>query len=257
LAEFDKLASIYDATRSLPEDVMEAVVREIAKALQKYESKSLIDVGVGTGRFALPISRSGFNVVGIDISREMLKIARGKRLDNLLLADGRTCPFADKSFDAAMTIHILHLTTGWRAVLREVSRLTKHVLISSGADGDGLNMRLKYLELRREMDLSFSERGLENGESTLAKKILKPDEVVVASEKKESINADEELEYFQNRGSAITLDTPEDAHRRIMDALRSSYAGTTIQRTRKELVYIWRIETLQRQATQLGATKPE
>ena len=244
MAEFDKLASIYDTTRSLPEDVMEAVVRAIAKVLEKNESKSLIDVGVGTGRFALPISRNGFNVAGIDISREMLKIARRKKLDNLILADGRITPFIDKSFDAAMTIHILHLATGWRMVLSEVIRLTKNILISSGADGDGLNMCLKYLELRREMDPTFSERGLENGESTLAK-IVEPDEVVVASKRIESINADEEIDYFQNRRSAITLDTPEDAHRKIMDALRSSYAGTTIQSTRKELVYVWRIETLQ------------
>ena len=93
---------------------MEKVVLQISEVLRKNDCASIIDVGVGTGRFALPLSRNGFKIVGIDISREMLKIARGKKLDNILLADANATPFPDKTFEAATAIHLLHLAIEWR-----------------------------------------------------------------------------------------------------------------------------------------------
>jgi len=223
---------------------MERVVNEISAVLKEYDCNSMIDVGVGTGRFALPISSKGFEVAGIDISREMLKKARAKNLDNILLADGRMVPFTDNAFDAAMTVHVLHLTSNWQSVLGEIRRITKKILVSSGAQSDGLNMRLKYLELRQEMDHSFTERGLKDGETTLAT-MLPPDKTLKASDGVETIKMDEEIEYFEKRGSAITLDTPEQTHKAIIDVLKSSYSGKKLQRARREMVYVWRIESLE------------
>lgn len=38
----------------------------------------VLELGVGTGRVALPLARAGFKVVGLDLSPHMLKIARSK-----------------------------------------------------------------------------------------------------------------------------------------------------------------------------------
>lgn len=40
--------------------------------------KTIVDLGCGTGSIAIPLARSGFRVFGIDLSGEMLSIARDK-----------------------------------------------------------------------------------------------------------------------------------------------------------------------------------
>ncbi|MEE9490262.1 MAG: methyltransferase domain-containing protein, partial [Thermoplasmata archaeon] len=73
---FDRIADEYDKTRELPEDAMNSVLDALCEEMP--ESSGILDVGSGTARFALPLSRRGFSVVGIDISEEMLGISRCK-----------------------------------------------------------------------------------------------------------------------------------------------------------------------------------
>jgi ubiquinone/menaquinone biosynthesis C-methylase UbiE len=123
-AEYDLMAEEYDATREAPtEDEVGAIANSI-------EGKSLLDVGIGTGRFSKPLSDRGFEVTGIDVSRMMLLKARGKGLDRVLLADGYRLPFRDKTFDAAIIIHVLHVVADWVTVVREMGRVTRGNIIT-------------------------------------------------------------------------------------------------------------------------------
>ena len=63
VAEFDSIADIYDSTR---EPATDAEISAISDALKGCET--VLDVGVGTGRFAKPLSELGFHVTGVDIS---------------------------------------------------------------------------------------------------------------------------------------------------------------------------------------------
>ena len=119
-AEYDSIADEYDATRdsASPEEV-EALVRALGGCT------SILDVGVGTGRFAAPLSGAGYVVTGVDLSRRMLLKARDKGLDRLLLGDAYALPFSDKSFDAAIIIHVLHVVVDWATVVREIGRVTR------------------------------------------------------------------------------------------------------------------------------------
>jgi SAM-dependent methyltransferase len=47
-------------------------------AVSRKAGPSALDIGVGTGRLAIPIARAGSSVVGIDSSMELLNIAHGK-----------------------------------------------------------------------------------------------------------------------------------------------------------------------------------
>ena len=47
-------------------------------AVSRKAGPQALDIGVGTGRLAIPIARSGTRVVGIDNSMELLNIAHGK-----------------------------------------------------------------------------------------------------------------------------------------------------------------------------------
>jgi ubiquinone/menaquinone biosynthesis C-methylase UbiE len=93
----------------------------------------LLDAGVGTGRFALPLARAGMPVVGADISDRMLAQLQAKRAAleakatplplRVVRADLRRLPFASGVFGAALVVHILHLIADWQAVLREIGRV--------------------------------------------------------------------------------------------------------------------------------------
>ena len=124
-AEYDSIADDYDITREA------ATQREIDALSRSLEGcRSVLDVGVGTGRFALPLAQLGFEVTGVDVSRRMLAKAKEKGLERLLLGDAYSLPFADKSFDAAIIIHVLHIVVDWTTVMRGVGRVTRGPVLS-------------------------------------------------------------------------------------------------------------------------------
>ena len=119
------MADEYDATR---ESATKEEVDALAKSLDGR--KTVLDVGVGTGRFAKPLSDLGFEITGVDVSRRMLLKAREKGLERLLLGDAYKLPFADKSFDAAIIIHVLHVVADWATVMQDLGRVTKGPVMS-------------------------------------------------------------------------------------------------------------------------------
>lgn len=119
------MAEEYDATR---ESASRDEVAALATALEGR--KTLLDLGIGTGRFAKPLSDLGFEVTGVDVSRRMLMKARAKGLERLVLGDAYALPFSDKTFDAAITIHVLHVVVDWVAVVRDLGRVTRGPVMS-------------------------------------------------------------------------------------------------------------------------------
>ena len=75
---------------------------------------SVLDVCTGTGRGVLPIAESGCNIVGIDLSSEMLEVANRKiqklNIHNISLhkMDAAKLGFPDEHFDIAMSSFALH-----------------------------------------------------------------------------------------------------------------------------------------------------
>src|SRR2546428_10733020 len=114
--------------------------------------RTILDTGTGTGRFATYFNDSGFNVVGIDVSLSMMAKAREKKLRDLVRADAHRLPFRDRTFDGAIMIHVLHLVRDWVQVVHEVGRVTTKVIVAEVEGGEGFSPRLRYLELRKEMD---------------------------------------------------------------------------------------------------------
>ncbi len=124
-AEYDALAEEYDATRE------SATQKEIDSLARSFEGcRTILDVGVGTGRFAKPLSDLGFDVTGVDVSRRMLSKAHEKGVERLVLGDAYKLPFTGKSFDGSVIIHVLHVVADWMTVMREMGRVTKGPVVS-------------------------------------------------------------------------------------------------------------------------------
>lgn len=85
-----------------------------------------LEIGIGTGRIALPLVDAGIEVVGADISTEMLRRLVAKRSGKwpqVAIADATHLPFADHAFGSAIASHVLHLIPGWKTALTEVARV--------------------------------------------------------------------------------------------------------------------------------------
>src|SRR5439155_288389 len=124
---FDRVATIYDATRGL---APRAMARVLGVLVDELHRKRVLEVGVGTGRYAVPLQKSGIRVVGVDISRSMVEFGLAKGLRDVVFADGAHLPFRRHAFDAATTNHVLHLIADWRDVLIEIARVTREMYFS-------------------------------------------------------------------------------------------------------------------------------
>ncbi len=70
---YDRIAAIYDPwSRSVVEDVS-FYVAEARKA-----RGTVVELGVGTGRIAVPTARAGIRVIGVDSSAAMLDVCRAR-----------------------------------------------------------------------------------------------------------------------------------------------------------------------------------
>lgn len=137
LKSFDRVAHVYDETRGLPPDAEGMIVDGIDAALRTVAAAPrLLEVGVGTGRMAVPLAARGVRVTGVDIAQGMLAVLRAKRRDiDVMLAEAARPPFRDASFDACLFVHILHLVPDAAATVRAAVRVVRPGgLLISGAD---------------------------------------------------------------------------------------------------------------------------
>ena len=149
---FDRAAGYYDQSRGLPDGVDELVADRIEAAVGP--EGRLLELGVGTGRIALPLHRRGRRIVGVDLSVPMLDRYRAKAAalglppPPVLRADATRLPFRDACVDAVLEVHVLHLVPDWRRALAEARRMLRPggmVLVGRGGrdHGDGPRDRVR------------------------------------------------------------------------------------------------------------------
>jgi len=183
---FDRVASIYDATRTIPPKVNARLVHAL---LEQLRGKRVLEVGVGTGRFAVPLQKSGIDLVGIDISRKMVDLGLAKGLRNVVFADGARLPFAPRSFDVATTNHVLHLIPDWRDVLIEIARVTResYATIIEKVDARW-SIKREYDRLAKELGYEWIAPGLHERDLP---ELLRPDLVMPVGPFQDDVPADE------------------------------------------------------------------
>jgi SAM-dependent methyltransferase len=138
---FDRAADYYDRTRGLSAQTAAAQTAVLIEALQDVDGR-VLEIGVGTGRVALPLAEAGLQIVGIDLSAAMLARLRAKGGASVPVAraDATRLPFADGSVAAVLVAHVFHLVADWRAVLAEIERVVRPgggLLATRGGGGAG------------------------------------------------------------------------------------------------------------------------
>lgn len=119
---FDRAASIYDHTRPLLEPIATHGIQALLDIIGP--KARILDVGTGTGRISIPLLEHGADLIGCDISSNMLRRLQEKLPSaRIAQADASRLPFPTSHFDVVLTVHVLHLIPPWREALREFRRV--------------------------------------------------------------------------------------------------------------------------------------
>jgi ubiquinone/menaquinone biosynthesis C-methylase UbiE len=219
LSGFDRVADIYDATRSLRPDVTKQVVDGIEDFVRGL---SVVDVGIGTGRVAAPLVERGVGIVGIDVSIPMIRQARDKGVGGLVVATAEPIPLRAQSFDYAIVAHFMHLVKDWKAVVKEIARVSRKGLIAVVDDLGGSRPRDLYVKLRENR--GFPMAGLRLGEREMMG-MVKPSLTRKLSGYTEEFDPSELMDEYDAKLHSITWDVPDGINAQIVKEMRSRLGG--------------------------------
>jgi len=126
--------------------------------VMRFEPRSVLDAGCGTGRVARELARRGVEVVGVDLDPEMLATAR-RRSPELRWIEADLATFQlDRSFDLAVVAGnvMILLTPGTEPAV--VGNIARH-LRPDGLLIAGFQVRLEHLTIA-EYDAAAAAAGL-------------------------------------------------------------------------------------------------
>ena len=125
---YNKIASFYEEEpeqAELQNNFNQRRIQKIIKRLsEKTEANYFLDIGCGTGNL-LKFGQKYFkNTVGIDVSLNMLKIAK-ERGYSVIQADAAHLPFKSGVFDVISTFSVLHHLYDYSLLIKEATRTLK------------------------------------------------------------------------------------------------------------------------------------
>jgi len=130
---FDKDALEFDFERTAAGyRLRHRLIRSIITREYKLGAVAL-DLGCGTGEYTLSLAQAGFEVVGGDISKGMLRVAKSKiqrqklaQKIQLIRLESTELPFQSEFFDTITCIALLDWVPDSHKLLFEANRVLKH-----------------------------------------------------------------------------------------------------------------------------------
>jgi SAM-dependent methyltransferase len=121
-AEYDGLADWYE--RELATGPLSVLPRRTMLRLLGSGPGSLLDVGCGTGANTAAFAEQNWTVKGIDISEDMLRLARQRGLD-VDQGDAAELPYENESFDAVVSMWLHADFERFREAVVEMARVLR------------------------------------------------------------------------------------------------------------------------------------
>jgi ubiquinone/menaquinone biosynthesis C-methylase UbiE len=120
---YTDISKTYDSYRSYPESLLKKI---IARG-RISQGKKVLDLGCGTGNIASQLQTAiKADVVGVDASFAMLKVARDKSLEVICAdIDNQQLPFRDGSFDTIIIAYVIHQIKNLTFLLSECYRVLR------------------------------------------------------------------------------------------------------------------------------------
>lgn len=126
---YDHAVEYYDETRGYREGVVERYGEALLEYIGASAAARILELGIGSGLIAQPFIRAAHDYFGVDLSRGMMRLIRGKLGGEphplLAQANVRNLPFAAESFDIIHAVRVFHHLSDWRDCVNEARRLLK------------------------------------------------------------------------------------------------------------------------------------
>jgi ubiquinone/menaquinone biosynthesis C-methylase UbiE len=157
LDQFEKQAASYAALVS--KNSRDPTLPMFLEAVKPLPTQRMLDVGCGTGRFALSIAPLIGHVTGVDLTPAMLDQARqlqaASTIENVTWqqADVTQLPFAEGEFDLVTCKSMLHHVASPAAVVAEMRRVCKvggHVVASDVTPAPQKSAATNAIEILRD-----------------------------------------------------------------------------------------------------------
>ena len=234
---FDRAVSYYDETRGFPPGVESQAAALINQVAGLTSASRVFEIGIGTGRIALPLLPFAPRMFGLDISRGMMDVLRGKpggKAIHLVEGAASALPFPSRTFDACIASHIFHLVEDAAAALDETRRILKTgaplVSCMSKNGKDKMNFaREAYTGAASDQDATQANkptlnRASERGGDILAAHGWQPMGEEASIAYKTTTTPRKFMEQFERRVYSSQWGYSDEGHARGMAALRAALA---------------------------------
>lgn len=185
-----KWQKIFDGTaKNCPKDFEKSTwTKHGAEGHEKYffihfnnfilkKNGKILDVGCGPGNYCQTLAKMGFNVYGVDFSKEMIKIAKSRDNENQInykQSNIYNLPFQNNYFDMLICIGVFQTVQDYKRAFKEIYRVIKpggnfylNTLNKNAIkyllknllkkDESKIHKRYSFLQLRKELKkVSFS-----------------------------------------------------------------------------------------------------
>lgn len=231
---FDGFSALYDQTRTVDPTCFAAALDWIVARFPPAQFRSLLEAGVGTGRIALPLAERGYQVIGADISAEMLNVCtarnRSSKVANRLhcvCADTVSLPFPAKAFDLCFAVHLFYFIPEWRQAVQEMLRVLRPegalILLHTGFGAEVPRLNARYRELAQYRGYAFPAYGVHSTAEVVDYAAWLGCQVEQVQERSwewtSTIGLQEALLYLNVRAYSFTNDVPKEVHQAVMTTL--------------------------------------
>ena len=124
----------------------------VLDALAPVDGKDVLEIACGTGRFTAMLAERGADIVGLDISSEMMEQGREKAhragvADHIefMRGDAARLPFPDDHFDCVFAMRFFHLADTPAKFLAEMARVSKGQVFFDTFNGRSLRVLYNWL----------------------------------------------------------------------------------------------------------------
>ena len=158
---WDRMATLYDETRVYDKTCLNAALDYLVNRFPPEKFRRLLEPGIGTGRIAFPLVERGYQVEGVDRSKEMLSVLEDRLSQSeappdisVREADVTALPYSSGYFDIAVPVHLFYFIREWKAAADELLRVVKTdgpvVLMHTGTGMEVPFLNDRYRELCAE-----------------------------------------------------------------------------------------------------------
>jgi len=250
---FDRISVVYDETR---EPLDEEALDKAALILSNDGCKQILEVGIGTGRIAKPLQQRGFDIVGVDLSKRMLAKAQLKGIQNLIIGDANHLPFEDKTVDAAVLAHVLHLLKDPAETFGKLARVARNEIVvfvrkrddapTFTASNERGVLRQAFRKAAEEMGYALPSRAdawrdrFRNETEFLSS--FPPNELITIQDVDVVTTLGERLSLLEKRAYGYPASIPDDTFQKVIERVKSSIdTEKEIRYRRVDQMGVWRL----------------